>query len=174
MRGSALVVVAAMMMVASTGYAKKWPNKRPSAAELGAQIYDEKCTGCHGAKGAGDGPGAAALVGTVPDFSKGFGKLEREALIRSVLRGKKLMPSFDTMLSREDVEAAIQHMSQVGKPKPKPKEGEGKEGEGGKDGAKDGAKDAPAKDAPAKDAPAKDAPGEEDEPAREAAPPPPE
>lgn len=81
--------------LSATAGAVDWPAKVPSKSERGRQLYDRHCVACHGERGAGDGPLAADLVAEVPDFSKGLGGLDREELVRSVMRGKGAMPSFE-------------------------------------------------------------------------------
>jgi mono/diheme cytochrome c family protein len=149
MRAATSILALSMLLFAGTASAKKWPNKRPSTPELGKQVYEEKCGQCHGPKGAGDGPAAVALKAELPDFSKGLGQRSKEDMIRAVLRGKGLMPAYDLLLTREEAEAVVQHLTVVGKElTPAEKEAVERskkkpEGEAGKPGADD----APAREA---------------------------
>ncbi len=73
--------------------------------ELGKQTYGTYCVGCHGADGAGDGPGAAMLITKPRDFTSGIfkfrstpnGTLPTDAdLLRIITDGvnRTAMPNF--------------------------------------------------------------------------------
>lgn len=77
----------------------------PMILELGKQTYATYCVGCHGADGAGDGPGAAMLITKPRDFTSGIfkfrstpnGTLPTDAdLLRIVTDGinRTAMPNF--------------------------------------------------------------------------------
>lgn len=85
-----------VLVVATAAVAKEWPNKVPSAVERGRELYERHCLACHGDRAAGDGPAAAALVAKIPDLSQGLpAGVDREELVRIVMRGKGAMPGFD-------------------------------------------------------------------------------
>lgn len=98
------------VVIAGIAYAGR-PTKRLSDDDRGKQLYDRHCVQCHGAKGAGDGPAAAALVHPVPDLRDG--KLtftNREAKAAVVLDGKNAMPSFETSFDRYDARRVLRWM----------------------------------------------------------------
>ena len=64
--------------------------------ELGKAVYEKRCLGCHGEKGAGDGPAASRFKPVPRDFTKGLFKYKTtphgspptdDDLIRTVTEG---------------------------------------------------------------------------------------
>ena len=129
------VVLISCVLGSSLAMAKDWPSKVPSRAQLGEELYDTHCVACHGVRAAGDGPAVAALTADVPDFSTGWGKLERDPLIRSVVLGKGVMPGFELAFDRDAAEKVVDWMGKLGrktvkdKDKPEPDEMTGDEEE---------------------------------------------
>lgn len=130
-RSFAFVLVTAGTFAASWAAASEWPSTYARPAERGADLYAKYCQTCHGERAAGDGPTARALVRGVPDFSQGFGDLDREALVRSIVRGKGAMPSFEQALKqqkawsgdvKEFAKAVLDHMDRLGRSAPPPSE----------------------------------------------------
>lgn len=122
-------IVTALAATAVSAGAVEWPSSYPKGDVRGKALYDAMCIGCHGPRAAGDGPAAADLVVEVPDFSEGFGKRNRGALGRSVLRGKGTMPGFELSFNdiqhfesiQESVDAVLDYMERLGsKPPPEP------------------------------------------------------
>ena len=83
-----------------------------SAAEPdGAKLYAERCSGCHGDQGGGDGPAAAALVPRPKNFHDLGGKSVDE--IRAIVRKGKpgtMMPPFDGVLTDAEIDAVTRHV----------------------------------------------------------------
>ena len=86
----------------------------------GALVYRNRCSGCHGVSGDGQGPAAEYLQPKPRDYRKAvykftstpYGRLPvRQDLIRTVRRGAKgtSMPAFPWM-SNEDVEAVVDYV----------------------------------------------------------------
>ena len=86
----------------------------------GAAIYRDRCAGCHGIGGDGQGPAAAYLQPRPRDYRKGIFKFTstpygyrpaRQDLVRTVRRGAKgtSMPAFPWM-SDNDLEAVVDYV----------------------------------------------------------------
>ena len=71
-----------------------------SRTEQMETLYAERCLGCHGASGRGEGPLAASLPAPVPDFRETV-KNKKVYQIRKVIReGKGVMPAFGPALEK--------------------------------------------------------------------------
>ena len=81
------------------------------AADVGERVYAERCSGCHGDDGKGDGPAAAALVPRPRNFHDTAFWRERkpEELKTIIKRGKPgtMMPGFEGVLSDAEIDAAL-------------------------------------------------------------------
>ena len=86
----------------------------------GAEVYRNRCAGCHGVSGDGNGPAAEYLQPKPRDYRKGVYKFTstpygnrptRHDLVRTIRRGAKgtSMPGFPWM-SKEDLEAVIDYV----------------------------------------------------------------
>ncbi|MBI2361367.1 MAG: cytochrome c [Deltaproteobacteria bacterium] len=70
-------------------------------------IYAERCLGCHGASGRGDGPIAASLPVGVPDFRETV-KANNVFHIRKIIKdGKGIMPAFSPALGNPEVQDMV-------------------------------------------------------------------
>jgi high-affinity iron transporter len=98
---AAVLVFAAVLAPAASASA--------ADAELGARLYAERCSGCHGDHGEGDGPAAAALVPKPRNFrDAAFWKGRTIDQVKAViLKGKPgtMMPPFDSVFSEADIDA---------------------------------------------------------------------
>jgi mono/diheme cytochrome c family protein len=77
----------------------------------GAKLYEERCSGCHGDQGGGDGPAAAALVPRPKNFHTLDGKSVDE--LRGIVKKGKpgtMMPPFDGVLSDAEIDAVVRHV----------------------------------------------------------------
>lgn len=122
-----------LVALATTAVAVDWPNKIPTNAERGQQLYDRHCLACHGPLGKGDGPLNANLVTPTPDLSKGFGGKARDELVRIVMKGRGTMPGFEQSFRdlwpasgdlreyAKDVLDHMEHLEQRKKATPPPK-----------------------------------------------------
>ena len=89
------------------------PTKRPPDREVGERLWKQSCWQCHGLKGEGDGPAAAAMVGGVPTL---VGKLKKEdfdALVARVEDGKGRMPAFREDIDKHDARRILDYMRDV-------------------------------------------------------------
>ncbi len=88
--------------------------------EYGFQVYQKRCTQCHGSTGDGNGPVAASLYPRPRDYRKGIFKFGstpfgskpiREDLIRTVQRGVSgtSMPAFH-LLPAADIDAVVDYV----------------------------------------------------------------
>ena len=98
-----------------TGSSEKWVapaaeagKKNPvpvndSSVALGQKIYLQRCAGCHGKTGKGDGPDAADLGIHPAKLADAVVQEQTDgALFWKVTAGKKPMPSYRTRLSPTD------------------------------------------------------------------------
>ncbi len=86
----------------------------------GAQIYQKRCSGCHGVGGDGNGPAAPYLRPKPRDYRRGIFKFTstpygerpaRQDLVRTIRRGAKgtSMPAF-LWMSNEDLDAVVDYV----------------------------------------------------------------
>ncbi|MFM9845845.1 MAG: c-type cytochrome [Hyphomicrobiaceae bacterium] len=67
----------------------------------GRKLYEANCASCHGEKG-------KPTMVNVPDFTRGEGLARSDAqLIDSIKAGKGLMPGYDGMFSRDDIQDVL-------------------------------------------------------------------
>ena len=88
---------------------------KPGDADRGAEVYQNRCMGCHGEEGEGDGPAAERLNPSPRDFSSGQYKIKSTAfddvvpndddLLRMVRDGMPgtAMPGWSDILSEQDM-----------------------------------------------------------------------
>ena len=91
----------AVLVLAAVGHATEPP--------LDARLYNERCSGCHGDQGAGDGPAAAALVPPPRNFREAaFWRGRTFEQMRTVVKKGKpgtMMPPFDGVLTDAEIDA---------------------------------------------------------------------
>jgi len=105
-------LIAALALAAGAPAAQ--PNKRPTDAVRGKELYDRHCEACHGAYARGHGPATEALVHEVPDL---LGRVKADdATIRLVLRGKSAMPGYEQTFDKHDAKRVLQHMARLEAP----------------------------------------------------------
>ncbi len=77
----------------------------------GDKVYGERCSGCHGDHGGGDGPAADALVPKPRNFHEAafWRDRTREQLVAVVKKGKPgtMMPGFDGVLTDAEIDAVV-------------------------------------------------------------------
>lgn len=89
------------------------PTKRPTDQEIGQNLWKQSCWQCHGERGLGDGPAAAALVGGVPTLQGRVRSVNAEtiqnidALVDAVQVGKGRMPAYSEDIDRGDTRKII-------------------------------------------------------------------
>ena len=102
MKGSARAAAILTLLLCLAGHA---------FAADGARLYAERCSGCHGDDGKGDGPAAAAVEPKPRNFrSPDFWHDKTDAALRAVvMRGKPgtMMPPFAGVLSDADIDAVV-------------------------------------------------------------------
>jgi high-affinity iron transporter len=85
-----------------------------------ARLYAERCSGCHGDDGRGDGPAAEALVPRPRNFrAPGFWKDRTlEQTVAAVKKGKvgTMMPPFDGVLTEAEIEAVARFVRGFAEP----------------------------------------------------------
>lgn len=72
-------------------------------ASAGQQIYAQSCQTCHGEKGYGDGPGAAALPVQPFDLTTHVLLHDEQYLHAVILNGRGYMPAFGDRLSQDQI-----------------------------------------------------------------------
>jgi len=72
-------------------------------ASTGEQIYQQNCQVCHGEKGYGDGPGAAALPVKPFDLTTHVLLHDEQYLHAVILNGRGYMPAFGDKLSQDQI-----------------------------------------------------------------------
>ena len=113
-------LIAALALAAGAPAAQ--PNKRPTDAVRGKELYDRHCEACHGAYARGHGPATEALVHEVPDL---LGRVKADdATIRLVLRGKSAMPGYEQTFDKHDAKRVLQHMARLEAPGAAPPPGD--------------------------------------------------
>ena len=82
-------------------------------------LYAQRCLGCHGTRGRGDGPVAASFPLPVPNF-RATVKQKSVVQIRKIIReGKGMMPAYGPALSGaeiQDMVFMVRLLSQEGRP----------------------------------------------------------
>lgn len=103
--------LAAVALVALAGGVRA---EAPDSA-LGKRIYAERCSPCHGATGAGDGPAAAAIVPPPRNFRDAdFWKTHTPAQIRLTVRDGRpgtMMAPFAGTLTDAEIDAVAGYLS---------------------------------------------------------------
>jgi hypothetical protein len=78
-----------------------------SRTEQMETLYAQRCLGCHGTSGRGDGPIAANLPLPVPDFRNTVEE-KRVYQIRKIIReGKGVMPAFGPALEKVEIQDMV-------------------------------------------------------------------
>lgn len=71
------------------------------------KLYAQRCLGCHGPSGKGDGPVAASLPSPVPDFRETVQRRSVSQIRRVVTEGKGVMPSFGPALTGGEIQDMV-------------------------------------------------------------------
>ncbi len=84
--------------------------------DQGKRLYVDKCQICHGVKGNGDGPAAAAFSPQPADFaaSSFWQRYDEKAIADIIEKGRGQMPAFG--LTSDETQAVIDYMSHSFKP----------------------------------------------------------
>ncbi|MFQ5680046.1 MAG: c-type cytochrome [Gemmatimonadota bacterium] len=89
--------------------------------EIGENLFKRQCVACHGAKGKGDGPAAAALTPRPTNLTdaKLMSKLTDEELAAIISGGKGSMPAFSKLLTSEQLDAVVRYVRSLSAAKKK-------------------------------------------------------
>jgi hypothetical protein len=71
-------------------------------------LYAQRCLGCHGVSGNGDGPVAASLPVRVPDFRDTVEKKSTPQIRRAIAEGQGMMPAFGPALRQAEITDMVQ------------------------------------------------------------------
>jgi hypothetical protein len=71
-------------------------------------LYAQRCLGCHGPSGQGDGQVAASLPVAVPDFRNTVEKKSTLQIRRAIAEGRGMMPAFDPALRQAEITDMVQ------------------------------------------------------------------
>ena len=66
-------------------------------------LYAQRCLGCHGPTGQGDGPVAASLPVRVPDFRETVERKSVAQIRRVIAEGRGIMPAFEPALRQSEI-----------------------------------------------------------------------
>ncbi|MGD0073000.1 MAG: cytochrome c [Candidatus Binataceae bacterium] len=66
-------------------------------------LYDDKCAGCHGSSGKGDGPAGAALTPTPPNFSTSLKGKDDAYLAKIIKDGGEAVKKSASMPANSDL-----------------------------------------------------------------------
>jgi Cytochrome C oxidase, cbb3-type, subunit III len=66
-------------------------------------LYAQRCLGCHGRSGQGDGPVAASLPAQVPDFRDTVERKSISQIRRAIADGRGIMPAFNPALHQKEI-----------------------------------------------------------------------
>ena len=70
-------------------------------------VYAQRCFGCHGPSGRGDGPIATKLPVSVPDFRDTVNTRTVSSIRRSITDGKGMMPAFGPALQGKEIQDMV-------------------------------------------------------------------
>jgi mono/diheme cytochrome c family protein len=104
--GPTFIVIALIASSALGQGATPRPGISAAARDQATQIYDERCTACHGAGGRGDGPGAAALEPRPIDFhNPNWQKsVSDDQIAKAIVKGGAAVGLSNQMASNPDLE----------------------------------------------------------------------
>src|SRR5437867_13283687 len=67
------------------------------------RLYAERCLGCHGSFGRGDGPVTVSLPARLPDFRETVQRKSTGQIRRIISEGRGIMPGFDPALRPAEI-----------------------------------------------------------------------
>jgi len=78
-----------------------------ASSERVERLYAQRCLGCHGPSGKGDGPVAASLPVSVPDFRETVQRRSVSQIRSIVTQGKGIMPAYGPALSGAEIQDMV-------------------------------------------------------------------
>lgn len=117
MRGSLLVLLLLGGSVALAATPEKTPQglptKRPPDRDVGERLWKQSCWQCHGEKGKGDGPAAAAVIGGVPTLEGKVKGEDFEPLVAVIQAGRGRMPAYAEDIDKHDSRRILVYLRDV-------------------------------------------------------------
>ena len=104
---------AGALIVASCSYALGQPAATAAATADGAAIFQNSCSGCHGANGGGTALGKSLKVRDLR--SSEVQAMSSVALSSVIGEGKGKMPAFGEKLSKADIAKLVAYVRTLGK-----------------------------------------------------------
>lgn len=92
------------LAMASCAQAIELPDNADEELRLGADVYEARCSRCHGADGGG---------GIGPSLRGVATRLTPEDQLGVVVNGRNSMPSFSAVLSDSDIEAVVRYQREI-------------------------------------------------------------
>lgn len=137
MRIGILLLLLAPALAAAPKSPPAMPTKRAPDQEVGERLWKQSCWQCHGAKGAGDGPAAAAMVGGVPTLAGKIRGEDFDQLVAVIQDGRGRMPAYKEDIDKHDSRRILVYLRDVLEGKVDP-EAKAKKGKAGEDSGEDG------------------------------------
>ena len=78
-----------------------------ASSERMERMYAQRCLGCHGVWGRGDGPLAASLPVSVPDFRDTIRSKSVIQIRKVITQGKGIMPAFEPALAKPEIQDMV-------------------------------------------------------------------
>jgi mono/diheme cytochrome c family protein len=94
------------------------PPAGDAGGDLGAKVYAQRCVLCHGNEGKGDGPASAGLNPKPRNHTDGayMNAQSNDQLLTVIRSGKGAMPAWGSVLSDEEIHAALRHVRSLAMP----------------------------------------------------------
>lgn len=83
-----------------------YPRRDPCCElAVGQAVFEAQCAACHGNRGKGDGPAAAAMNPRPANLTNAarIGALPDDSLVQVITKGRNGMPGYEKLLSREQI-----------------------------------------------------------------------
>lgn len=90
----------------------------PDPLHVGQRIYAERCAGCHGLEGRGDGTTGRLLAGGVGDLNPALRQKDDRLLLQTIAGGVGPMPAFAPALSDAEQQALVLYLRDLGRGAP--------------------------------------------------------
>ncbi len=90
-------------------YIKIIPNIEWNKVEVGQQVYDQLCMGCHGMYGHGKGGLSSKMPDSLPDLSNSNFQAQHsnKELIQIITKGIEAMPGTEDILKPQEIESVV-------------------------------------------------------------------